>query len=319
MSYHPKAGDLTGGTITITDESRQSVTAGRSVTLHGSPVAGESWAHLLRTWRRAALAALTAGAAIATQLAALAPSQAAVPPTITIAATSKIKPVTGDVYVVFHGGTSSTARIHGTISVTTAGQVATLYAQRFPYTKPAKPISSHTLPTGTATPYSFTVTPSLATRYTVKLSAGSTLVAHSPTHNVYVVTGGSVKGGSRCGRPVCHETFRLFVILPSSALRREMSKHIYPYFGIRLGTTAVPPAPKWLYLNAGHATLAPPRRISASEYEQTLKYSFTIGNHAYNWSWTSCVKDTVSKDGLGLPGHHSCGASRVLRTVQYLG
>ena len=264
------------------------------------------------------MVALTVGAAIGTQLAVLAPAQA-VTPAITIAATSQFKPVTGDVFVVFHGGTSSAATIHGTISVTTAGQVATLYAQRFPYTKPAKPLRSLTLPTGTATPYSFTVTPALATRYTVKLFTGSTLLGHSLAHIVYVVAGGSVKGGSRCGRPVCHETFRLFVIVPASALRREMSKHMYPYFGLRLAPAAEPPAPKWLYLNAGHATLAPPRRISASEFERTLKYSFTIGNHAYHWSWTSCLKDTVSRDGLGLPGHHSCGASRVLRTAQYLG
>ncbi len=32
-----------------------------------------------------------------------------------------------------------------------------------------------------------------------------------------------------------------------------------------------------------------------------------------------CVKDTVSRDGLGLPGSHGCGARRVLRTVSYLG
>ena len=262
--------------------------------------------------------ALTGGVAVATQLTALVPAQAA-GPAITIAATSKIKPVTGDVYVVFHGGTSSSATIHGTISATLAGQVVTLYAQRFPYTKPAKPVRSHTLPAGTATPYSFTVTPTLATRYTVKLFTGSTLKAHSLTHSVYVVVGGSVKGGSGCARPVCHQTYRLFVILPASALRHEMSKHLYPYFGLRLGNAGIPPMPKWLYLNAGHATVAPARRISASEFEETLKYSFTIGNHSANWRWNACWKDTVSKDGLGLPGHHSCGASRVLRTAQYLG
>jgi hypothetical protein len=268
------------------------------------------------------LAALTGGAAVAAQLAAVVPSQAAVPPVITIAATSKIKPVTGDVYVVFRGGTFSTARIHGTIGVTAAGQVATLYAQRFPYTQPATPVRSHTLPAGTATPYSFTVTPALATRYTVKLfasSASSTPLAHSLAHSVYVVPGGSVKGGSRCARPVCHQTLRIFWILPASALRHEMGKHLFPYFGLRLGNAGVPPAPRWLYLNAGHATLTPPRRLSATEFEQTLRYSFTIGNHAANWRWTSCLKDTVSTDGLGLPGHHGCGASRVLRTAPYLG
>jgi hypothetical protein len=91
--------------------------------------------------------ALTGGVAIVTPLAALAPAQAA-GPTITIAATSKIKPVTGDVYVVFHGGTSSSAVIRGAISVTASGEVARLYAQRFPYTKPAKPIQSVLFNTG---------------------------------------------------------------------------------------------------------------------------------------------------------------------------
>src|ERR1700745_1414693 len=106
---------------------------------------------------------------------------------------------------------------------------------------------------------------------------------------------------------------------PPPARRHEMSKHMYPYSGLRLGNAAVPPAPKWLYLNAGHATLAPPRRLSATEFEQTLTFSLTIGNHAANLRWTSCLRDTVSTDGLGLPGYHGCGASRVLRTAPYLG
>ena len=54
-------------------------------------------------------------------------------------------------------------------------------------------------------------------------------------------------------------------------------------------------------------------------FENTLTFSFTIGNDAYNWAWTACVKDTVSRDGLGLPGSHGCGARRVLRTASYLG
>jgi hypothetical protein len=277
---------------------------------------------MFKGWHRVAVVALTGGVAIAAQLAALVPAQAAAP-TITIAATSKIKPVTGFHYVVYQDGSFSIAKIHGNITGATTGEVATLYAQRFPYTTAAKPVSSITLsPTGATTPYSFTVTPTLATHYKVELfasSATTTPLATSPTQNVYVIPSGLVKGIRSCGRPVCHQTLRIFTILPRSALRFEMSKHFYPYFGLRLGASAIPRPPKWLYLNAGSASVSLPQRISAGEYEQTLKFSFRIGNHSYYWSWSGCLKDFVSKDGLGLPGHHDCGAQRILRTVAYLG
>lgn len=277
---------------------------------------------MFRAWRGVMVAALAGVVVIAAQLAALVPARAAAP-AVTIAATSKIKPVTGFVYVGYRSGSFSIAKIHGNATGAITGEVATLFAQRFPYTSPAKPVSSITLsPTGATTPYSFTVTPTLVTRYKVELFASGTAtapLATSPVKNVYVIPGGVVKGGGVCGRPVCRQTLRIFTVLPSSALKFEMSKHFYPYFGLRLGASAIPPPPRWLYLNAGHASVSSPRRISAGEYEQTLRFSFAVGNHSYNWSWTGCVKDFVSKDGLGLPGHHGCGASRVLRTVAYLG
>ena len=61
------------------------------------------------------------------------------------------------------------------------------------------------------------------------------------------------------------------------------------------------------------------RRISATEFEQTLTFAFTIGNDGAAWNWNGCTKDTVSADGLGLPGSHGCGAHRVLATASYLG
>ena len=290
-----------------------------------SPLArAESKERMFRAWHRATVVAtLTGSVAIAAQLAGVVPAQAATP-TITVAATSSIPPVTGDVFVVFQGGKYGSARIHGTITGATAGEVATLYAQRFPYTTAAKPVSSITLgATGTATPYSFTVTPTLATRYRVELFAGKSAATPSATssmQSVYVVTGGYVTGGKSCGRPVCHETLHIYTIVPSSALGVEMSHPWYPYFGINLTTGAsIPPPPRWLYLNAGHGSASGARRISAGEFENTLTFSFTIGNDAYNWAWTACVKDTVSRDGLGLPGSHGCGAPRVLRTASYLG
>ena len=273
---------------------------------------------MFRAWRRAAVVAVIGGAAIAGQLAAVMPAQAAAP-TVTIAATSKIKPVTGDVYVVYLGGSYGNATIHGTITGAAAGEVVTLYAQRFPYTKAAAPVRSVTLSGAGTRTYSFTVTPTLATRYKVKLFAKSTLLATSPTKTVYVISNGYVTGGARCARPVCKETFHVYTVLPSSALSIEMRKPLYPYFGLNLAPVVEPPPPTWLYLNAGHASVSAARRINASEFENTITYTFTIGNDGYYWASTACWKDTVSTDGLGLPGYHSCGASRVPRTVAYLG
>jgi hypothetical protein len=273
---------------------------------------------MFRAWRRAAVVAVIGGAAIATPLAAVAAAQAAAP-TITIAATSKIKPVTGDVFVVYLGGSYGNATIHGTITGAAAGEVATLYAQRFPYTKAPAPVRSVTFSGAGTRTYAFTVTPALATRYKVRLFAKSTPLATSATRTVYVVPGGSVTGGARCGRPVCKETFHVYTVLPSSALSVEMRKHLYPYFGLNLAPVVEPPPPTWLYLNAGHASVSAARRINAGEFENTITFTFTIGNDGYHWAWTACAKDTVSADGLGLPGYHGCGVSKVPRTVAYLG
>ena len=60
-------------------------------------------------------------------------------------------------------------------------------------------------------------------------------------------------------------------------------------------------------------------RIAADEFSETVTFSFRIGNDAYNWEWTSCSKDTEAADGIGLPGHHGCGAERVLSSAPYLG
>ena len=109
---------------------------------------------MFRAWRGAAVVALVGGAAIATSLAAVAPAQAAAP-TISIAAASKIKPVTGDVYVVYLGGSYNNATIHGTITGAAAGEIATLYAQRFPYTKAPAPLHSVTLSGAGTRTYSF--------------------------------------------------------------------------------------------------------------------------------------------------------------------
>jgi hypothetical protein len=261
-----------------------------------------------------AVSALTAG---------LLPASAAIAagPVITISAASAIKPVTGYVFVVFKGGSYAKAAIKGTITGAASGEVARLYAQQFPFkTAPAR-AGSVTLGAATQS-YSFTVTPTLATRYQVELFASATAtkpLATSLTRTVYVVGGGTIKGGAACGRPVCHEQFTIDVFVPASTLTSELPKHTYPYFGIVLGTTKVPPPPKVLYLNGGKASVTKAKRISATVLETKISFTFTIGNHSYYWLWLACVKDTETKDGLGLPGSHGCGAKQLSPNVTYLG
>ena len=108
--------------------------------------------------------------------------------------------------------------------------------------------------------------------------------------------------------------------VPPSALQAEMSKTWYPYFGVNLSAgQAAPPPPRWLVLNAGGAQVSASHRISADEFGETLTLTFQIGNDAYYWDWNTCAKDTVTQDGIGLPGHHSCGDARIPDSAAYLG
>jgi hypothetical protein len=65
------------------------------------------------------------------------------------------------------------------------------------------------------------------------------------------------------------------------------------------------------------AKTSAPRLVSATEYKLTYSFSFRIGNDGYAWNWSACWKDTYSKDGLGLPGHHGCGNKRVRANAIY--
>ena len=275
---------------------------------------------MIRARRRVTVVALTVSMAVAALLAAVVPAQAAIP-TITVAAASKNRPVTGYVFVYFQGGKYGTARIHGTITGAAAGEVATLYAQQFPYTTTAKPVRSITLSATGTTTYSFKVTPTLATRYKVELFArrsATTPLAVSHMQNVYVVANGGTTGRDTCGQPVCHLKYHLYTVVPSSALGVEMSKPIYPYFAINFGASSNRP-PRWVYLNGGDASVSSAHQVSANVFVNILTFSFTVGNNSYYWAWNVCVKDTESMDGLGLPGSHGCGASRVLDSAYYLG
>jgi hypothetical protein len=245
------------------------------------------------------------------------------PTTLPIAAKSRLAPVTGDVYVVYRDGKYASAEIRGDIKGTTSGEVAQLYAQQFPHRRAPVPAGSVILhQTGTTASYSFRVTPSLATRYKVELfqdSAATPPLASSASITIYVTLAATTGNGQKCRRPVCREAFPMHVLVPAPALRTEIAKPWYPYFGLNLAPKKTPPAPRWLLRGAGHPHVTAARRVSPGAFELTITYSFRIGNKAYYWNWATCTRDTEAVDGIGLPSHHNCGDPRVLASAAYLG
>ena len=107
--------------------------------------------------------------------------------------------------------------------------------------------------------------------------------------------------------------------VPSSALSTELAKRVYAYFALSLSKTGAPRPPTTLTRNGGKASVSRATRLSATRYKFTIKFTFTVGNDGYDWLWNGCSKDAVTKDGIGLPGTHSCGATKIPASIPYLG
>jgi len=274
---------------------------------------------MMRAWRRAAGMAV-AGVLALGPLAVAGQAQAAAP-TISVAASTKLPLVTHDSLVLYQYGAYASAKIHGTITGAGAGEVARLYAQPFPYKKAATAVATLTLNASKAS-YSFTVSPSLATRYWVRLFKSKTAtapVATSSLQNVYVTLASVATGLKTCGRPTCTETITLTTKVPRTALSTELAKQVYPYFALNLSKTGTPKPPTTLTRNGGKASVSQATLLSATQYKFTIKLAFTVGNDGYAWLWNECSQDTVTEDGIGLPGTHGCGASKVSASALYLG
>jgi len=279
--------------------------------------------------RRGLRIAVVTGTAVAVLAAAgvvaavLAHSHGPVPVISAISAKSALPPVTSDVYVVYQGGTEGSASLTGDVKDVTSGEVAKLFAQQFPYQRAPAPDGSVTLhPVGGTARYAFQVTPTLATHYQVEVFKNSTAtasLASSATSTVYVTSGATFGTGQTCARPVCRETIPVHVFVPATALSTEITKHWYTYFNLNLAPSVEPAPPTLLLLGEGDPQVSTPQRVSATEFELTISFSFAIGNDAYHWRWNTCLRDTEAQDGLGLPGYHGCGNPSVLATTSYIG
>jgi hypothetical protein len=253
-------------------------------------------------------------------------SPVANPVTVAIDAKSQLDKVDGTyTYVGYRSGRDASAQVSGQITGASSGEVAKLYAQQFPFDSLPAEISSQALSpsgSGKTAAYAFTVTPSLETRYTVKVfrnAKATDVLATSPVTTVYVTGWTFSSPDVKCQRPTCHETFTIKVQVPPAAIASEIAKAWYPYFGLRLGPDKAPPAPKVQMLNAAGASVSSSHKISADMYSLTISFTFEIGDKAYSWNWSACSRDTVDQNGLGVPGPHGCGDPRVRTSLDYAG
>jgi hypothetical protein len=253
---------------------------------------------------------------------------------ITISATSPNYPglpakdhglVDGYALVVYRDATDNarTGTISGTVTTTAANDTAQLLAEPFgtkSYSAVGSPVS---LTTVGANPYSFSVTPTLATHYEVQVT-GTDNATSTPV-TVYVIANENAQKNSvknKC-TPAAHPTkcvfsFRVNVTLPKSAYKTESRKHVYLYIAIGDSHGTNPGLPKdYTLTKAG--SVSKPTRVNSGEFRETLTYNVPIRNSRTDWVPNACTKDTESKDGLGLPGHHGCGNKHVPRSTLYLG
>jgi hypothetical protein len=98
----------------------------------------------------------------------------------------------------------------------------------------------------------------------------------------------------------------------------EFSKKLYTYFAVNLQPKKAPPAPQTLFLGSGSPQVTM-SRISATEFSTTVIFTYRIGNDYSTWNWATCSQDSLTEDGIGIPGHHGCGDQRISASAYYLG
>lgn len=287
---------------------------------NGRPVTGRKQTGMSRIWRMIAPVAV-AGGLIAVGVAPAA--QAASPSTygVTISATSPNYPgavqgkVDGFALVIYKTSFKNwnTGVISGTVTGALSGDVATLLAEPF-HAKSFTAAATMTLSGAPSEPYSFSVKPSLATKYEVQVTTGSTVDATSAQQTVYVSAGGSATHQRKhCSRTVCTYSYRLYQTMPSSAYNTEVKKHLYLYLLV-----GHPNFPKYFDLSTS-AKASKARKINAGEFERILTFYIKIRGNT-RWISASCTKDNEGSDGLGLPlKRHNCGAKRLSITTVYVG
>jgi eukaryotic-like serine/threonine-protein kinase len=204
--------------------------------------------------------------------------------------------------------------LSGEIKDATPGEVARLYAQQFPYTSQPAQVKSVTLnPVGGLATYSFELTPTLATRYQVRLlqnAAAATPLATTAVKTVYVVYNYSFTFNAKTdicptGYLPCPVTWAITVYAPPAAISAEMSQPKYLYREVT-STGASQPTSLQLRTNV---TFSAPRRVADNAYEIDASFVASPGGDTGNWVF--CTKHTGTQDGIGVPGPLACGSESI--------
>jgi hypothetical protein len=265
-----------------------------------------------------------AGPGTAAQPAVAVYSVAAAPATIPITLTGIFAQANGNTYTLYApAGATQGPIIDGKVQGGASGEVARLYAQRFPYTSPPAPVASFPLnPVGGMAEYSFTLPLTLATRYQVKVMQNAAAVAplaSSAVKTAYIIDnyryyysdGHQAFSSPSCtGLPVvCTDTIAITVYAPPSALQTEMSEPKYLYLGYA-GTQPGAGNPMSLRLDPA-AVISAPVRVADNAYQVTVSYTVNVKADGPNVYPGFCAKQAEGRDGVGLPVPSACGAARL--------
>ncbi len=236
---------------------------------------------------------------------------------ISIAAQAKVGKISGHTLVIYRTKGYKTATISGTVFGAVLDDTATLWSKPFGAKAFTATTTTVTLTPDNSTPtqsaYSFSATPSTATAYEVQVTTGTTEDVISTPVTVYVTEGGSFTGThKKCSNTSCTFSYKVWEFLPASAFKTESRKRIYLYLAV-----GYPNLPRRFTLDKG-AKASKVKKINSGEYEVTLTFYIKVHGNT-SWYTNFCTKDTESKDGMGLPGHHGCGNKHISIKQKYLG
>lgn len=272
-----------------------------------------------KIWRWVAPLAM-AGGLVAALGAVPAEAASTAAPAITIQAKNpSVGKVTGDTFVIFGIKSVQNAVVSGTATGAASGDVVTLLAEPFKATH-FTAVGTKTLTSATQS-YSFNVRPTLATKYKAQLTTGTTVDATSATQPVYVALAQNLAKTphTTCNRVGCTETITTRTLVPASAYRTESTKRWYLYIGVNRsrGVPSTRP-PKYLTLTKA-ASASKARKINAQDFEVIFTFHVAFDGKNIRWFPAACTRDDEPKDGIGLPGRHGCGNSKIRSNTPYLG
>jgi hypothetical protein len=270
-----------------------------------------------RPARGIALCALTLLAAATTAAPLSAGASGA---SVSIRAVSRNPLVTGDTWVTYGRYGYNMATLQGTAAGVAAGAVVDLFAQPFPFRSPATVVASAPLAVqGTSAGYRFTIAPEFATRYRVEVLATAQATAPEAVSRsvaVFATYFGTGSSAETCTGVSCTLTVHLSSLVPPRAIPVERHKHQFAYLSLPRSANGAQPSPTTYHLVS--ATVSAPK-VSGNDLRYVLTITYAEPPYRYWYYWETCTRDTVGRDGLGLPGYHGCGKGTVSPATPYLG